>query len=218
VEVAGHEQVRARFRYRLSCAALGAGSLVNSATVSLVVQPAPNFGVGPAPGQSTSQTISAGQSAKFSLTVTPSGAFSGTVDLSCSIKPVVTPAPTCSLSGSSVKLTGNGSQHVTVTVGTTAPVITGTVFHVGFPPGWMPLAWTVMVPGLGLLFLWVRKRLPIVAALMVVLAVASWVGCGGGSSSPSNTALGTPSGTYAVTIAATSGGLNHNATLTVVVQ
>jgi hypothetical protein len=48
---------------------------------------APDFSLGAASGSSTSQTISAGQSAKFSLIVTPSGSFTGTVNLSCSLSP-----------------------------------------------------------------------------------------------------------------------------------
>jgi uncharacterized membrane protein len=47
------------------------------------------------------------------------------------------------------------------------------------------------------------------------LTLASLLGCGGSSS---HTTPGTPSGTYTATITATSGSLNHNTTLTVVVQ
>jgi len=192
------------------------GSLVQSTTVTLVVQAAPNFAIAPVSGTSTSQTISPGQSAKFGLEVTPAGGFAGTVDLSCGITPVVTPAATCALSSSSVQISGSGSQPVTVTVGTTGPVTTGTVTHVDFPPGWMPLAWTGMLLGSGWLLLRNRRWLPIVAAPLIVLALALWAGCGGGSSSSQTP--GTPLGTYTVTVAATSGSLHHNMTLTVIVQ
>jgi hypothetical protein len=61
------------------------GSVVNSATVSLVIRGPADFALGPTSGESTSQTITGGQSAEFDLMVTPSGGWTGTVNLSCSI-------------------------------------------------------------------------------------------------------------------------------------
>ena len=57
------------------------------------VATAATFSLGPTSGAPTSQTITAGQSAKFTLVLAPSGSFSGTVNLGCSIAPVVSPAP-----------------------------------------------------------------------------------------------------------------------------
>lgn len=178
----------------------------------------PDFGIGPASGSPTSQTISAGQSAAFSLVVTPSGPFSGTVNLSCGITPAVTPAPTCSLP-SSVNVTAGTAAPVKVMVSTTAPVAAGTVsYHDDrLPRGW-GLAWTLVMFGAGLAGMLSRRRLPAMAAPMIALAVASWVGCGGGGGSSSHTTPGTPAGTYTATITATSGSLNHDMTLTVIVQ
>ncbi|HXW91842.1 MAG TPA: VCBS repeat-containing protein, partial [Terriglobales bacterium] len=140
------------------------GSLVNSATVSLVIQGPPDFALGPASGESTSQTITAGQSAKYNLMVTPAGSFTGTVNLSCSIKPAVTPAATCSLSSSSVKITGSSGQPVTVTVGTAAATATGTISDVDFPARWLAMAWMGGLFVSGWLWLRNRKRLPALAA------------------------------------------------------
>jgi hypothetical protein len=195
-----------------------AGSIVNSVAVSLVVQSSSDFALSPASGSPVSETVSAGQSAKFSLVVAPLGSFSGTVNLSCGIIAAATPAPVCSLSSSSVQLTGSGAQPVTVTVGTTAPVTMGTVSRVDLLRGAMPLTWTVIWLGSGWLLLRNRKRLPALAAPMVVLVLASSVGCGGGNSSSSHTTPGTPLGTYTATITATSGSVNQNMTLTVVVK
>ena len=188
------------------------GSLVGSATA------APDFAVAPATGSLTSQTISAGQSAKFSLVVSPSGSFRGTVNLGCAITPVVTPAPTCALSSSSVQISGSASPPVTVTVATTAPVTTGTVSQVNLRPGAMPFAWTVMLLGSGWLWLRTRGRLPGLAAPIMVLALASLIACGASGGPSSHTIPGTQAGTYSATITASSGSLNHNMTLTVVVQ
>lgn len=188
------------------------GSNLHSTSVTLAV--APDFSMGPASGSSTSQTISAGQSASFSLVLT-SSAVSGMVNLTCAITPVANPAPTCSLP-SSVQLTASGMQPVAVAVGTTAPMTTGTVSHVDFPPGPTWLAWTLMLLGSGWLTRRNRRRFPVLAAPVIALALASWVACG--SSSSSHTVPGTPAGTYTATIAASSGSLSHNTTLQVVVQ
>ena len=196
------------------------GSVVNSMPLSVVVQAAPDFSLGASSGSATSQTITAGQTANFSLALAPTGSFAGTVDLSCAITPAVTPAPTCSLSSSSVQISGSGTQSVTVNVGTTAPATTGAVPGIKFPPGPMPMImiWTLTL--LASTWLWAqnRKRLPALAAPIVVLAFAFSVGCGGSSSSSTHTTPGTPSGTYAVTVTATSGSVSHNMALQVVVQ
>jgi hypothetical protein len=96
-----------------------ASSIANSVAVSLVVQAPPDFVLSPSSSSPTSQTISAGQTASFSLGVTPSGAFTEGVSLACAITPVVSAAPTCSLSSSTVNLNGSGTQTVTVSVKTT---------------------------------------------------------------------------------------------------
>jgi hypothetical protein len=79
------------------------------------------------------------------------------------------------------------------------------------------MTWMATLLGSGWLLLRNRKRMPRLAAPLIVLALATWVGCGGSSSS-SHSTPGTPSGTYTATITATSGSLNHNTNLTVVVQ
>jgi hypothetical protein len=67
-----------------------------------------------------------------------------------------------------------------------------------------------------LLFINHRRRLPALAAPLIVLASIAMGGCGGGSS-PQST-QGTPAGTYTATVTATSGSLNHTTTLTIIVQ
>jgi hypothetical protein len=143
------------------------------------------------------------------------------VNLSCAITPVVTPAPTCSLSSSSVQLSGNKSQPVTVTVGTTAPATSGMISYGAWPGGLWPYVWTVALLGSGVFFR--RRRCGRLAPAIptAVLAFVMLAGCGGGSSSstPStHTTPGTPAGTYTATVTAASGSLQHTTTLTVVVQ
>jgi hypothetical protein len=93
---------------------------------------APDFVLTPAPGSKTSATVNAGQGAAFNLIVSSFGWFSGTADLTCSITPTVTPAPTCSVPGS-VNVTKYSTVPFQLKVATTAPTM-GTMA----PPGFLP--------------------------------------------------------------------------------
>lgn len=192
------------------------GSDVHSTSVTVTIQATPDFTLGAASGSPTSQSITAGQAASFSLDIAPTGSFTGTVNFSCAITPTVNPAPACALSSSSVQVTGGETQTVTVKVATTAAT-TGTAFYVNLLPGLKPLIWTLMLLGSASLWARIRKRLPRLAAPIVVLAVGFCVSCGGSGSSTTHS-TGTPSGTYAVTITASSGGVSHNLALQVVVE
>ena len=189
-------------------------------TLSGVATAAPDFTVSPASGSPTSQTVTAGQSASFSLAIASGGSFNGTVNLSCAITPAMTQAPICSLSSSSVQIASGGSQPVTATVGTTAPVTSHTTPYINFPAGPMQWTWTLILLGSGCLLLRTRKQLPALAAPAMMLALLLCVGCGG-SSSPStttHTSPGTPAGTYTATVTATSGSVTQTMALQVVVQ
>jgi len=194
------------------------GTDAHSTGVTLAIQTLPDFTLGAASGSPTSQTINAGQTASFSLAIAPTGSFAGTVDVGCAVTPTVTPATTCALSSSAVQISGSGTQTITVKVGTTAPVTSAAVPQASFPPGPMPLILTLTLLVSGCLLARNRKRLPVLAAQMVVLAFVLSVGCGGGGSSSTHTSLGTPTGKYTVTVTANSGSLSHNMALGVVVQ
>jgi len=182
--------------------------------LSLGVQ-APDFTVGPAPGSLISQTVSAGQPASYSLVFTPSASFSGTVNLSCAITPVVSPAPSCALSTSSLQLNNSGTQQVTVTVGTSTAAAASTL--TALPPGTWALAMLWMFLGTMSVWLWSRKCRPAFAAILA-FGLLFCPGCGGGGSSGTNPGSGTPAGTYTVAITATSGPLSHTVNLQLVVQ
>ena len=175
----------------------------------------PDFTINPASGSSTSQTISAGHTASFTLAVAPTGSFSGTVSLSCSVAPQVTPPPSCSLSSPSVQIASPGNQLLTVQVATTAPTITGSLHNIESPPAEWPLTCTFMVLALSLFFEWTRRRLAGLAVPVMALVLMS---CGGSGASSSHTSPGTPSGTYTVTVTASSGSISHNTAVQVIVQ
>jgi len=195
-----------------------AGSVTNTVTTSLVVQASPDFSIAAASGSPSSQTVSAGQTASFSLAFAGTGGFTGTVNLGCAITPAATPAPTCSIP-SSVQISGTGTRTVTVKVGTTAPVTSVAAPQINFPSGPMLTLWTLIFLGSTALWMRNRKRLVVLATQIVLLAFAFSVGCGGsGSSSSTHTTPGTPAGTYTATVTATSGSTSHNMAIQVVVQ
>jgi nucleoside-specific outer membrane channel protein Tsx len=193
------------------------GGLTQATSVTLTVAQAFTLGTGSGP---ISQTISPGQTASFALTLASSNLFSGTINLSCTIVPAVSTAPpTCRLSSSSVQISAGEMQPVTVNVGTTASLTASNAAYVALPPGSEALPGMLLLLGsVGLLRM--RKRSP-VFALAVMLAVVSCVSCGGSSSyttPPPHTTPGTPSGSYAVTVTATSGTVNQSLALQVIVQ
>src|SRR5579862_1476928 len=191
------------------------GGIQHTTDVAFTVQGAANFTIAPSSGSPTSTTVSAGTSAMFKLQAS-STAWSGTVNLACSISPTVTSGPTCTLPGS-INLTAGTASPITVTVATTAPVMTGSISWPGFSPGGAGFAWvTIFQFASGIVFVRTQRQSRL-AAPLIVLGLISLAGCGGGSS-PSHMSSGTPAGTYTVTVNATAGSAKQSTTLTLVVQ
>jgi len=77
-----------------------------------------DFSIGIAAGSPASNTVAAGQSATYNLSITPVGGFNHVVALTCSGAPFES---TCSVSPTSVTLNGSAASSVSVMVTTTAP-------------------------------------------------------------------------------------------------
>jgi len=170
----------------------------------------------------TTQTVSAGQTAKYSLTFTPQGGFNQTVNLACTGAPSES---TCTLTPSTVTLNGTASTTVAAAVSTTASSLAPP--HVRFlPPG---------MTGLGRVFLlcallWLasvaalataRKRRAAWLLGTGLLLVALWSACGGGTTAPPPSSPGTLAGTYTVDVTATDAPvstLTHTIQLTLTVN
>lgn len=197
------------------------GATVHNTSVSLTVS-SPGFAVA-APALSPA-TVAAGGSATSTITVTPSGGFTGSVTFACTVTGGGSPAPSCTFSPNSVT---NGSGTSTLTVHTTA----GTSLSGALQPpspgsgrGWGWLAASGSALFAGIFFLGVpdhRRRRLGGLGLMLLIFFAAGAGCGGGSSSSGgSTKTGTtPAGTYTVTVTATSGSLSpQTKALVLVVQ
>lgn len=144
------------------------------------------FAVSVAPGSSASQTVTAGQTASYSLLLTPEGGFNGTITLACSGAPAGAncTAPT------SVALTGTSAVTATINLATTAVAVVplapqvvpappvSLVLH--FDVRWvgLVLATLLMIALLAIIARGVRRpsRLVMAAATMLVFL---WAGCGG---------------------------------------
>jgi len=168
----------------LSGAGMGNGRLdVVPALQSLTS--GPDFGVSATP---TSNTITAGQTASYTVSATPANASTQTVTWSCSGAPA---AATCTVSPGSVTLDGTHAATATVTLTTTARAISPPLLWPrAAPPSskWLLLAacftWTVVLLILCHLSRAQRWRRALAAAaglLAVSLVVYS---CGGGYGGP----------------------------------
>ncbi|MHB8654477.1 MAG: NHL domain-containing protein [Terriglobia bacterium] len=163
-------------------------------------------------------TVTAGQTATYTVTVQPVGGFSQTVALTCSGAPI---EATCSVSPASVTLDGINSASVHVMV-TTSPLSTAQTpgpFSKLWPRTPTNMAWfaCLLIVSTGLM--WVRSRRSVLPCLFLACFVAtlSSASCGGGSS-PLPILRGTPPGSYMLTVSATSGSLSHNVSLTLTVN
>jgi len=183
-------------------------------TVSLSATANPAFSVGPAPGGSTTASVSAGQTAQYQLQLVPGPGFSGTVSLTCSGAPL---GAACQVPAN-VSLANGIATPFTVNVTTSGPALLPPSPPVRFPPfSSVPLLPLVAL-ALLLLISFVgyrafeapadRRRLAFCGVLTAAIfsATLGIAGCGGGSAvlTPSPISppppVVTPSGTSTITI------------------
>jgi hypothetical protein len=163
-----------------------------------------------------SQTVSAGQSASYNLTVAPQqGAFNAPVSFACSGLPGRT---SCSFSPSSVT-PGSNPASAMLTIATTAP----STAQAPPPSGALYALWLGLL-GLALLPAATARRRPrrgraaatALTALLLLLALLA--ACGGSTEVRVVSRPGTPPGSHTVTVTATSGSFQQSTVVTLVVQ
>ncbi len=180
-----------------------------------------DFTIAPAQGTETLQTITAGKSATFNLVIIPSGSFSGTVSLTCSVTPNSSFfVPQCNVPGS-VSVSTKTTAPVTLIVSTATRSTAARVSNQTLLPGTASLCITFTGVLLGFSVAWTHRhrRYSILVAPILVFFVATFVACGGGSSSRATPqSSGTPAGSYTVTLKSTLGSLSHSTSVTVIVQ
>jgi len=177
-------------------------------TVQVKGNASPAFTPGPAPGGSTTASVSAGQPAQYQLQLTPGAGYSGTVSLTCSGAPF---GAACQLPAS-VSISNGVAAPFTVTVTTSGSAILppSAPLRIRPSPGlpvWPSLALTLvlwMAFRLGQLFQDStrpsRLRLRIILTTGVLCSALGIAGCGGGGINLMPPPVITPSGTSTITV------------------
>jgi hypothetical protein len=196
------------------------GDANNSASSSgpvTVTVIAPGFTASASP---TSATITDGQSATTTITITPTGGYSGTVDFSCGTLPA---KASCTFAPVSATPTGGATAATLLTVSTTASTTSTSMMRriAG------PLQGIALAGILGLAFsprrIWTIHRRIMCGTMLLLIAgcFTSLSACGSGSSSPPPTTIpGTPTGMQTITVSAkdSAGGPSQILTFTVTIQ
>jgi len=172
------------------------------ATASFTITlPAPDFTIALSP---STVTVSAGHSGTSVVTTTPENGFNGSVSFSCSGLPS---GASCSFSPTTVTPSG-AAITTSLTISAPSSAKMESPFGVGRGPGLTFAAALIC-------FVWKRRRRVQGLLMLIVVMIGLGVlqGCGSGSSQPQQ-----QGSTSTVTVNATSGSLQHSATLTFTVQ
>jgi predicted small lipoprotein YifL len=174
-----------------------------------------------------SATVTAGQAAEYTLTVTPLSGFAHSVSLGCGYEEYTAP---CSVTPDNLTLDGTNNATATVRVTTTARSLGSPPVRVT-PPGFglrLPTFLLLIFLTLALLAIAVRHqrtRFRSVITLAVLALISALVACGGGGKGPADFPLskGTPAGTSSMTIRVESGSVGsfflvHYTTLSLTVK
>jgi hypothetical protein len=159
-------------------------------------------------------SISAGQSAAFTATITPQPGFTGTVLLNFANCP---PKATCTFNPPSLDPGNSTSQF---TIATSAPTVAA--LHPG--EGRATPSYYLLLPLAGIVHLRagrMRRKHPTFLLLLcaaVISLLLFQLGCGSGATNGQTRTGGTPAGTYTLSIIASSGSLQHTTPVTLNVQ
>ena len=180
----------------------------NSATLTTDVGVAPDFTL---TATSTSLSLRRGGSVNDTITIAAQGNFSGNVQLTCAVSGT-SPAPTCSISPSSV-LPGASATLVVSAANLTAQALPGPLRHGPLYAALLPFLALAGLSGVPRK-LKLRRGGFLLLFGMALSLLTLQAGCGGGSSTPP------PSENFTVTVTGTdtSGSLKHTTQVTVTVQ
>jgi Abnormal spindle-like microcephaly-assoc'd, ASPM-SPD-2-Hydin/Beta-propeller repeat len=180
---------------------------------------APNFAFGTGGSNTSSVTVSAGQTGNYSLSIVSAPGSTGIVTLTCTQVPV---NAACSVTPSSLTLSSGGTATFRVTVTTAVSQAASFISRLSTrAAGCGFFFWF-----LGLRFALRRRKAlqfprscTLLLGIISLVIVASLAACAGGSgSSTSTSSTATPKGTYTLEVVATQGATTHSLPITLVVQ
>ncbi len=184
------------------------GSSVQEVTIALSVTGAPGFTYSGNPDASISIEPGATSGNTATIAVIGTNGFTGTVNLTCAITPVVADGPSCTLSPAAVAISGNTAAASLLTIVSAAPGSANAPGSARSEPKnliWPSAGGTALAVVL-LVFVPRRRRNWLAMVAFLALAVSlSVLGCGGKSGGP-----GTTPGPYTVTVTGTSGSTTAN--------
>ena len=210
--------------------AVNASIYPNGSIASVDIVSGKDFGFTPCTGTATSVTVQSGAtSSGISLTITPAGGFTGTVNFTATNNDGMT--ATTSFSPTTVNITSGAlsTSFVVKASQTTTKLDRPGLLPHSQPSGKGP--WYVAGSGATLACMLLltfprRRRWGALLAVLISVAAISAIGCGGSSSSTGgsgggggggSTTTNAASGTYTFTITAVSGTLVHSTQVTVTV-
>ena len=187
-------------------------------TAQSISTPPPSFAMSSSP----LTAIQAGGTTTSTITITPSGGFTGAVSLACSVTSSPTGAqnaPTCAID-QSASIAGTQPATATLTIKTTTTSTTNarSQFLRTFTFGGETLAAAVLLFLLPIS----RRRLQSLLGILVLVFLLTALGGCGGTTKPTTTgnggSTGTTPGNYTITVTGTSGTSTANATVNFTVQ
>ena len=171
-----------------------------------------DFSLSTAPGATS---INAGQTANFTLAITPEGGFNQGVSIACTGAPANS---LCAANPASVTLDGSSVSSVSIAISTAVRSF-GLPGIPALPPGvTLPLTVSLTVLGMIAIFVTSQRRRAAFAfcgTLLIVLLASSCAGTATAiKSTPPSPGLGagTPAGSYVITLTGVSGSLTHTST------
>ncbi|MGA7339240.1 MAG: Ig-like domain repeat protein, partial [Terracidiphilus sp.] len=184
-------------------------------TVTVTSAVAPSFALSNSGSISVSPGATSGNTSTIS--VTPSGGFTGTVNLTCAVTGPTgaNDPPTCGFASSSVTISGTTAQMDVMTLSTTAA---SSSMNKPLKLFWPSTGGTV----LAVVFFFVlpkrRRNWLVMILLLVGFVSGAAIGCGGGGGTTTTTIPGTTAGTYTVTVTGTSGNITMTTPVTLTVN
>ena len=200
----------------LTCSGPCTDAFVTKVAISEAT-PSPDFALA---SSASPQSINAGQTAAYQVTVSPIGGFAQSITLSCSGEP---PFSNCTLP---TAWSSSGLNALTATVNVATTARTFAASHIVGPHnrrGWSESALAAFA--FGTLAMCAARARTLKAAILrasisaamplLFLLLLSACGSSGGGGS---TSTGTPPGTYSIAITGKSGSLSHSVTVTLIVN